>query len=152
MNLQVPSSIMWQCQRGRHNLVRHDLLADLRCAAAWRCRHHALSQAGGKGNRAGEAEGADKCQFSGDIFHLQHSKHARRHEHSLWFVGDSQRSGGSLDDWWTLLQVMNALAMDFEDDTFDLVWACESGEHMPDKKKYVEEMARVLKPGTSSTP
>ena len=33
------------------------------------------------------------------------------------------------------------------DDTFDLVWACESGEHMPDKKKYVEEMVRVLKPG-----
>ena len=46
---------------------------------------------------------------------------------------------------------MNALAMDFEEDTFDLVWACESGEHMPDKKKYVEEMTRVLKPGTSST-
>lgn len=44
-------------------------------------------------------------------------------------------------------QVMNALAMDFPDDTFDLVWACESGEHMPDKKKYVEEMIRVLKPG-----
>ena len=44
-------------------------------------------------------------------------------------------------------QVMNALAMDFPDDTFDLVWACESGEHMPDKKKYVEEMVRVLKPG-----
>lgn len=42
---------------------------------------------------------------------------------------------------------MNALAMEFEDDTFDLVWACESGEHMPDKKKYVEEMTRVLKPG-----
>ena len=35
--------------------------------------------------------------------------------------------------------------MDFEDDTFDFVWACESGEHMPDKKKYVEEMIRVLK-------
>mmetsp|Transcript_9361 Transcript_9361/g.42616 ORF Transcript_9361/g.42616 Transcript_9361/m.42616 type:complete len:426 (+) Transcript_9361:183-1460(+) len=44
-------------------------------------------------------------------------------------------------------RVMNALAMDFPDDTFDLVWACESGEHMPDKKKYVEEMVRVLKPG-----
>ena len=44
-------------------------------------------------------------------------------------------------------RVMNALAMDFPDDTFDLVWACESGEHMPDKKKYVEEMIRVLKPG-----
>ncbi|GLC52876.1 hypothetical protein PLESTB_000683600 [Pleodorina starrii] len=44
-------------------------------------------------------------------------------------------------------QVMDALAMEFPDDTFDLVWACESGEHMPDKTKYVEEMTRVLKPG-----
>lgn len=32
-------------------------------------------------------------------------------------------------------RVMDALAMEFEDDTFDLVWACESGEHMPDKAK-----------------
>lgn len=44
-------------------------------------------------------------------------------------------------------QVMNALDMTFEDDSFDIVWACESGEHMPDKRKYVEEMTRVLKPG-----
>ena len=44
-------------------------------------------------------------------------------------------------------QVMNALEMTFPDNTFDAVWACESGEHMPDKKKYVEEMIRVLKPG-----
>jgi MPBQ/MSBQ methyltransferase len=44
-------------------------------------------------------------------------------------------------------RVMDALAMDFPDDSFDLVWACESGEHMPDKKAYVEEMVRVLKPG-----
>lgn len=44
-------------------------------------------------------------------------------------------------------QVMDALAMGFEDNTFDVVWACESGEHMPDKKKYIEEMTRVLKPG-----
>ena len=43
--------------------------------------------------------------------------------------------------------MMNALEMEFEDDTFDLVWACESGEHMPDKAKYVQEMTRVLKPG-----
>jgi MPBQ/MSBQ methyltransferase len=42
---------------------------------------------------------------------------------------------------------MDALAMAFPDDSFDLVWACESGEHMPDKKAYVEEMARVLAPG-----
>lgn len=44
-------------------------------------------------------------------------------------------------------QVMDALHMDFPDDSFDLVWACESGEHMPDKKAYIEEMTRVLKPG-----
>lgn len=44
-------------------------------------------------------------------------------------------------------KVVNALAMDFPDNTFDLVWGCESGEHMPDKKKYIEEMARVLAPG-----
>jgi MPBQ/MSBQ methyltransferase len=44
-------------------------------------------------------------------------------------------------------QVMDALNMDFPDNSFDVVWACESGEHMPDKKRYVEEMIRVLKPG-----
>ena len=44
-------------------------------------------------------------------------------------------------------QIMDALNLTFEDNTFDVVWACESGEHMPDKKRYVEEMARVLKPG-----
>ncbi len=44
-------------------------------------------------------------------------------------------------------EVMDALDMSFPDNTFDVVWACESGEHMPDKKRYVEEMSRVLKPG-----
>ncbi|KAI7837904.1 hypothetical protein COHA_008285 [Chlorella ohadii] len=44
-------------------------------------------------------------------------------------------------------QVMDALKMEFPDNSFDLVWACESGEHMPDKKAYVDEMVRVLKPG-----
>jgi len=44
-------------------------------------------------------------------------------------------------------EVVNALEMPFADGSFDLVWACESGEHMPDKRKYVEEMSRVLAPG-----
>jgi MPBQ/MSBQ methyltransferase len=43
--------------------------------------------------------------------------------------------------------VMDALNMDFPDNSFDIVWACESGEHMPDKKAYIDEMMRVLKPG-----
>lgn len=48
-------------------------------------------------------------------------------------------------------QVMDALHMDFPDYSFDLVWACESGEHMPDKKAYIEEMTRVLKPGEQTS-
>ena len=43
--------------------------------------------------------------------------------------------------------VMNALGMEFPDNSFDIVWACESGEHMPDKELYIKEMMRVLKPG-----
>ena len=44
--------------------------------------------------------------------------------------------------------VEDALEMpSFPDNSFDIVWACESGEHMPDKKKYIEQMMRVLKPG-----
>lgn len=39
--------------------------------------------------------------------------------------------------------------MAHEQGKFDLVWACESGEHMPDKERYVQEMTRVLKPGKS---
>ena len=44
-------------------------------------------------------------------------------------------------------RVMDALALEFEPGSFDLVWACESGEHMVDKKRYVEQMARALAPG-----
>jgi MPBQ/MSBQ methyltransferase len=44
-------------------------------------------------------------------------------------------------------KVMDALKMDFPDNSFDIVWGCESGEHMPDKRRYIEEMVRVLKPG-----
>lgn len=47
----------------------------------------------------------------------------------------------------TNFMVMDALNMEFPDNSFDIVWACESGEHMPDKKKYINEMMRVLKPG-----
>ena len=43
--------------------------------------------------------------------------------------------------------VANALEMPFEDNTFDLVWSLESGEHMPDKAKFLAECYRVLKPG-----
>jgi tocopherol O-methyltransferase len=44
-------------------------------------------------------------------------------------------------------QVADALDMPFADDSFDLVWSMESGEHMPDKEKFLKECYRVLKPG-----
>jgi tocopherol O-methyltransferase len=44
-------------------------------------------------------------------------------------------------------QVANALDIPYEDNTFDMVWSLESGEHMPDKTKFLQECYRVLKPG-----
>ncbi|XP_043695780.1 probable tocopherol O-methyltransferase, chloroplastic [Telopea speciosissima] len=46
-------------------------------------------------------------------------------------------------------QVADALNQPFPDEQFDLVWSMESGEHMPDKTKFVSELARVAAPGAS---
>jgi len=43
-------------------------------------------------------------------------------------------------------QVADALAMPFADQSFDLVWSLESGEHMADKQKFLQECYRVLQP------
>ena len=57
-------------------------------------------------------------------------------------LSDAQGLGGRLK-----FQVADALAMPFADDSFDLVWSMESGEHMPDKRQFVSELTRVCKPG-----
>lgn len=44
-------------------------------------------------------------------------------------------------------QVADALNMPFPDQSFDFVWSLESGEHMPDKVKFLQECYRVLQPG-----
>ncbi|KAI3721767.1 hypothetical protein L2E82_32785 [Cichorium intybus] len=44
-------------------------------------------------------------------------------------------------------EVADALNQPFPDGKFDLVWSMESGEHMPDKLKFVSELARVAAPG-----
>lgn len=44
-------------------------------------------------------------------------------------------------------QVADALQQPFLDGQFDLVWSMESGEHMPNKPKFVGELARVAAPG-----
>ncbi|XP_074568117.1 gamma-tocopherol methyltransferase, chloroplastic-like [Curcuma longa] len=46
-------------------------------------------------------------------------------------------------------QVADALDQPFSDGQFDLVWSMESGEHMPDKMKFVSELARVAAPGAT---
>ena len=43
--------------------------------------------------------------------------------------------------------VADALKMPFDDNSFDLVYSMESGEHMPDKEEFIRECVRVLKPG-----
>uniref|UniRef100_A0A0D6QZ18 Methyltransferase type 11 domain-containing protein n=1 Tax=Araucaria cunninghamii TaxID=56994 RepID=A0A0D6QZ18_ARACU len=44
-------------------------------------------------------------------------------------------------------QVADALNQPFPDGQFDLVWSMESGEHMPDKEKFMKELVRVAAPG-----
>ncbi|PSS33003.1 Tocopherol O-methyltransferase [Actinidia chinensis var. chinensis] len=46
-------------------------------------------------------------------------------------------------------QVGDALNQPFPDAQFDLVWSMESGEHMPNKSKFVNELARVAAPGAT---
>ena len=43
--------------------------------------------------------------------------------------------------------VMDALALQLPDQSFDAVWSVEAGPHMPDKQRYADELLRVLKPG-----
>ena len=57
-------------------------------------------------------------------------------------LSDAQGLGGRLK-----FEVADALAMPFADNSFDLVWSMESGEHMPDKRQFVSELTRVCKPG-----
>ncbi|KAH7423207.1 hypothetical protein KP509_12G044000 [Ceratopteris richardii] len=44
-------------------------------------------------------------------------------------------------------QVADALNQPFPDSHFDFVWSMESGEHMPDKQKFMAELVRVTRPG-----
>lgn len=48
-------------------------------------------------------------------------------------------------------KVADALKQPFADGAFDLVWSLESGEHMPDKRAFVEELARVAAPNGDGT-
>jgi tocopherol O-methyltransferase len=58
---------------------------------------------------------------------------------------DRSKAAG-LADQTQFLQA-DALALPFADQSFDLVWSLESGEHMADKRLFLEECYRVLTPG-----
>ena len=57
-------------------------------------------------------------------------------------LSEQQGLGGRVN-----FRVADALQQPFGDGQFDLVWSLESGEHMPDKQKFVGELARVCAPG-----
>eukprot|EP01038_Epipyxis_sp_PR26KG_P006034 gene6034-8308_t len=44
-------------------------------------------------------------------------------------------------------QVADAMAMPFKANSFDLAWSMESGEHMPNKENFLNELFRVTAPG-----
>lgn len=47
----------------------------------------------------------------------------------------------------TEFKVMDAMHTSYPDDSFDVVWSMESCELMPDKRAYLAECLRVLRPG-----
>lgn len=44
-------------------------------------------------------------------------------------------------------EVMDAMALDVVDESFDAVWSVEAGPHMSDKQAYADGLLRALKPG-----
>lgn len=57
-------------------------------------------------------------------------------------ISQSQGMGSKVN-----YQVADALHQPFRDGQFDLIWSMESGEHMPDKAQFINELTRVCKPG-----
>ena len=47
----------------------------------------------------------------------------------------------------TTLRAMDGMALDFPDNSFDMVCSANVLEHVPDPVRYLQECARVLKPG-----
>eukprot|EP00442_Polarella_glacialis_P055631 CAMPEP_0115160642 /NCGR_PEP_ID=MMETSP0227-20121206/70928_1 /TAXON_ID=89957 /ORGANISM="Polarella glacialis, Strain CCMP 1383" /LENGTH=328 /DNA_ID=CAMNT_0002572581 /DNA_START=1 /DNA_END=984 /DNA_ORIENTATION=+ len=90
------------------------------------------------------------CGVGGSSRHLQRKYGGKTTGITLspWQVNKAKElSGSSGQGDVCSFQVADALKMPFADNSFDLVWSMESGEHMPFKPKFMAELNRVLKPG-----
>jgi tocopherol O-methyltransferase len=90
------------------------------------------------------------CGIGGSTLYLSNKYRAKATGITLSTVqaarADARAKTAGLSDYVDF-QVADALSMPFANDSFDLVWSLESGEHMPDKEQFLRECYRVLKPG-----
>ncbi|ERN40236.1 methyltransferase domain protein [Rubidibacter lacunae KORDI 51-2] len=90
------------------------------------------------------------CGIGGSTLYLAETFNARATGITLSPVqadrASERAAAAGLDDR-VRFEVADALAMPFPDNSFDIVWSLESGEHMPDKAKFLRECDRVLRPG-----
>ncbi|MDX2096423.1 MAG: methyltransferase domain-containing protein, partial [Leptolyngbyaceae cyanobacterium bins.59] len=88
------------------------------------------------------------CGIGGSSLYLADKFHAKATGITLSPVqAQRARERASAAEISANFEVADALNQPFADNTFDLVWSLESGEHMPDKAAFLQECYRVLKPG-----
>ena len=90
------------------------------------------------------------CGIGGSTLYLAHKFAAQSTGITLSPVQASRARERAMDadlEDRVSFEVANALDMPFADNSFDLVWSLESGEHMPDKEQFLRECYRVLQPG-----
>ena len=90
------------------------------------------------------------CGIGGSTLYLAQKFDANATGITLSPVQASRATSRAAEAGWqerVKFHVANALEMPFADNSFDLVWSLESGEHMPDKTKFLQECYRVLQPG-----
>lgn len=89
------------------------------------------------------------CGIGGSSIHLARRFDARARGVTLSPVqarrAQERAKRAGLDD--VQFQVADALQLPYDDESFDLVWSLEVGEHVPDRERFIAECARVLEPG-----
>ncbi|KAH1055601.1 hypothetical protein J1N35_033666 [Gossypium stocksii] len=87
------------------------------------------------------------CGIGGSSRYLARKYGAKCRCITLSLVQAGRANAQGLADQQVCFKFACALNQPFPDDQFDLVWSMESGEHMPDKPKFVKELVRVAAPG-----